>query len=61
MTLIDISNEAGRVSIRIYVDTEWILGCCECTEVQTNKHIAVYINTTLIHVHAYIIAVYINT
>jgi len=26
MTLIDVSNEAGRVSIRIYVGTEWIIG-----------------------------------
>jgi hypothetical protein len=34
MTLIDVTNEAGRVSIRIYVDTQWILGYSEYIEIQ---------------------------
>ena len=67
MMLTDVSNEAGRVSSSIYIGirTEWISGSYKRKEVQmfcltqldmkdqgnAYRHIEVYINTTVTHVH----------
>ena len=73
MTLNDISNEAGRVSIRIYVDMECILGFYKCILVQnilsntvTRERPEKYLHTYRgLHEHTidtctHIIAFYIN-